>query len=465
MGAKVVRVSAMAAALAGVWVAWASVWAEAGQRPAPLVEEGQSPAPSGDRKVVIASRMVAPDGTLAENVAIVISGGRIERLAPAQEFEGDIAAYRVDGVVSPGLIDLVSSLGVAGEDASATHAVDPDLSIVEAFDPGSRDLERALREGVTAAMIAPRVTNLVNGTTAVVRTWTDRPEDAVLVERGDLIVGLGPGTLSTGRPPTSRAGAVELLRRVLREESGRGPARRAEAGRRPAPLGSEAGRGSAPLNQSPIAEALDGRRGVLVFAPEAQDVGTARRVLGEFGVRPTLVHADELLDVAEELAADGSDAAGSVVIVGPYTFSTDERVLMGAAALSGHGVRFAFAGGMPSDLPQPRATASIAVRYGLDPASARRAMTSEAARIAGVGDRIGSIAPGMDADLVFFTGDPLRLDSGVREVWVRGERVYLSPAWLDDGQTMDADSDEAGEGAGDDPGDDGDGAARGGRDR
>jgi imidazolonepropionase-like amidohydrolase len=44
--------------------------------------------------------------------------------------------------------------------------------------------------------------------------------------------------------------------------------------------------------------------------------------------------------------------------------------------------------------------------------------------VAGVADRVGVLAEGKDADVVVFSGDPLRLDSRVLEVYLRGEREY-----------------------------------------
>ena len=71
-----------------------------------------------------------------------------------------------------------------------------------------------------------------------------------------------------------------------------------------------------------------------------------------------------------------------------------------------------------------RITAALAVRYGMDPAKARRAITGLPAIVTGVPKRIGSIKEGMDADLVVFSDDPLQLDARVLEVYIDGVRVY-----------------------------------------
>ena len=61
-------------------------------------------------------------------------------------------------------------------------------------------------------------------------------------------------------------------------------------------------------------------------------------------------------------------------------------------------------------------SAGIAVRAGMDHDDAVRAITSVPAKILGLSDKIGSVAPGHDADLVVFKGDPLS--------------VYETPVWV-----------------------------------
>ena len=53
----------------------------------------------------------------------------------------------------------------------------------------------------------------------------------------------------------------------------------------------------------------------------------------------------------------------------------------------------------------------------------RSAITIGAARIAGIADRVGSLTPGKDADIVITHGDPLDMLSRVRMVWIDGRLV------------------------------------------
>ena len=54
--------------------------------------------------------------------------------------------------------------------------------------------------------------------------------------------------------------------------------------------------------------------------------------------------------------------------------------------------------------------------------AALRAITSDAAQILGIADRVGSIAVGLDADLQLYSGDPLGLDDPCL-VMVKGEII------------------------------------------
>jgi imidazolonepropionase-like amidohydrolase len=55
--------------------------------------------------------------------------------------------------------------------------------------------------------------------------------------------------------------------------------------------------------------------------------------------------------------------------------------------------------------------------------AALRALTSDAARMFAIDDRVGVLAPGLDADVALLDGSPLDLSTRVERVWVAGEEV------------------------------------------
>ena len=72
--------------------------------------------------------------------------------------------------------------------------------------------------------------------------------------------------------------------------------------------------------------------------------------------------------------------------------------------------------------------AAACMRAGLDAGAALRAMTGDAARIAGVGETHGTIAPGRAADLVVWSGPPTDLTSRVHSVYAGGNLVHSAHA-------------------------------------
>ncbi len=357
---------------------------------------------------IVVGRYVAPDGTLKENVAITLADGKIKSVVPAAEFKGDENVLRFPGAVaSPGLIDARSSLGAYGQTAESAFTIDPAVSAIDSVDPFHRDFRRALEAGITTVVIPPAPNNIVSGAAAVLKTCvanTGTESVTVLRDDGPLILSLGPSVWQYDREPTSRMGSLAILRRVI-DEAAQGQAH--------------------PRIQQFFKGDLQG----VVVCGEPADVSAAIRTLRPSGgsgqkaaprARFAIAHDGNEHELAEELA--GLDIP---VILGPLDFSAPHRSLTWASALAAAKVPIAFSGNIPAGSPSAiRVSAALAVRHGLDPAVARQAMTTVPAEIAGVADRVGAIRGGLDADLIIFTDDPLRLDAAVVAVFVDGVRVY-----------------------------------------
>jgi len=76
------------------------------------------------------------------------------------------------------------------------------------------------------------------------------------------------------------------------------------------------------------------------------------------------------------------------------------------------------------DLNTPNVDVAYAIRGGLDNRKALRAITLDAAAMLGVADRVGSLEPGKDADVLILDGDPLHYATFVTTAIVNGAVVY-----------------------------------------
>src|SRR5690606_28435561 len=81
--------------------------------------------------------------------------------------------------------------------------------------------------------------------------------------------------------------------------------------------------------------------------------------------------------------------------------------------------------------------ATLAVKEGLDRDEALRALTINPARMLGLDDRVGSLTPGKDADVVIWSGDPLDVMSRAESVFVGGREVYTYDAAARTGRVVD----------------------------
>lgn len=348
-------------------------------------------------KSLFAGRAVMPDGTIAQNVTIRLDQGAISAVSTDSEAPGGRnTVSHPDAVVCPGLIDVWSYLGVYGSNVERTKPVDQDLRILDAFNPNAPELRHALEQGITSALIVPSPRNVIGGTAAVVRTHTDGETPDVIDADGPLVVTLSESVLDVNLGPTSRAGALFLLRDAFENP---------------------------PAESGPIVDAKNGKRPVVAFAQSGDDAISIVTTLSQYDIKPTLMHTVDAIEL-------GRDLEGSVssMILGPYGFATAPEVIAGSGAIARRDIPVVLRAGAPSvEAMGLRASAALASRYGLNPDAARRAITSGAAEAAGVGDTVGSLKSGLAADLVVFSEDPLRPDARVLEVYIRGVRVYAAP--------------------------------------
>jgi len=163
-------------------------------------------------------------------------------------------------------------------------------------------------------------------------------------------------------------------------------------------------------------------------------LATLTMVAKELKLRPFIDHGEWY---GSKLAAYARDL-GVDAIVGPReidlftSLDTDGKILGIAASYQQNGHdKVGFNTDSPV-IPQEELPlqAAAGVRYGFrdDRLESLRGLTIVPATTASIDDRVGSIAPGKDADLIVTSGDPLDPRSAVEIVWIEGQRVYDAAA-------------------------------------
>jgi imidazolonepropionase-like amidohydrolase len=176
------------------------------------------------------------------------------------------------------------------------------------------------------------------------------------------------------------------------------------------------------LGMDVMVQVLNGELPALITAHRHTEILSALRLAEEFDIELVLDGAAEAYMVLDEI-----QAAGVPVIVHPPMIrpggEAANAAFTTAARLRETGIPFAFQSGYEGYVPKTRVVlfeAAIAAAHGLDRGAALQALTIDAARILGLDDRIGSLEPGKDADLVLYEGDPFEYTTRVCHVIING---------------------------------------------
>ena len=144
-------------------------------------------------------------------------------------------------------------------------------------------------------------------------------------------------------------------------------------------------------------------------------------------LRCVLNGAQESWKVADELAKKNIPVILGTTLSYPRgEYETWDSVYRCAGELSRAGVRFAFASQSASgafDLPS---MAGMAVAHGLPKEKAEYALTLGAAELLGIADRVGSIEPGKQADLIVTTDSPAQTVTVVTHMFLDGHPIDLT---------------------------------------
>jgi len=401
------------------------------------------------------------DGIL-EPAVVVVRDGKIAALGSDVAIPDGVDVYDLPGhVVIPGLIDAETSLASSTRDT--LRSVAPEVRAVDGWD-FFRELDDVVRGGVTTIYVSPgprtgSAARLVSGRGTVLKTagrdharWQRVVASAVGVQvtlgelsRRQPSIYEPPVGASADNPfevlerplPQSRAGEFLALRRLF--DVGRAyhdgiVAFRDKSADAPAP--------------DPIAAALwrlfTGEDHLRVRANKARDIYHVLELAREYGLRVVIEGGAE----AEKLTSWLTAMDVPVIFPGAFRPGRLEPGDLASPALEGRVdersvVRMARAGvdvilNSPTDshVKDLLLEAASAVRFGMSPDEALRAITLRPAEVLGVADRVGSLAVGKDADFIVLGADPFSERAAPQAVVIEGAVVYQSAPEIAAGSTV-----------------------------
>ncbi len=373
----------------------------------------------------LGARIIPITGPEIGNGVLVVHGGKIVSVGPegTRIPEGAVRVDLSGKVLMPGLVDTHSHVGsVEGADASAP--LQPDVRALDAIDVRDPRLLKARAGGITTVNVMPGSGHLLSGQTVYLKLREGSVvEDLLLPNPKTGLLGgmkMANGTNSRRKPPFpgTRAKSAALVReQYVKAQEYRQKIK--DAGDDPKKLPAR------DLGMEGLLEVMDGKRMVHHHTHRHDDIVTVLRLQKEFGFRVTLHHVSEAWKVADEIAAAG--VACSIINVDSPggKLETMDLAWKTGAVLEKAGVLVGFHTDDP--ITESRfflRSAGLAVRAGMSREKALYGLTQAGAIILDLEDRIGSLAPGKDADFLVLSGDPLDYRTHVLETWVEGAKVF-----------------------------------------
>lgn len=349
-------------------------------------------------------------GPAIENGVIVITGGKVAAVGPAASTPiPDGHRTLACKVATPGLLDAHSVVGLSGylnqphdqDQVERSAAMQPELRAIDAFNARERLVEYLRSLGITTIHTGHGPGMLISGQTMVVKTTGRSADQDALLPCAMIAATLGEQALGGGdaKSPQTRAKAVAMLRAKLIEARAYAQKRQdADESKRPAQ----------DLRLDALARVLAGELPLLVTVNREHDIAAALRVAREFGFKLVLDGAAE-----SYLLLDAIKAQGVPVFPHPPAAraggALKNATMELPAILAKAGIPFALQSGYEAYVPKTRVVlweAGLAIQNGLGAEQALAAITRDAATLLGVGERVGSLAVGMDGDVALFDGDP-----------------------------------------------------------
>ncbi len=383
--------------------------------------------PAAAQTIAITGGKVYPvSGPLIENGTVIIANGKI--VAVGANVPIPAGAQRIDAtgkIVTPGFVDASTQLGVqevaAVNDTRDMSARGKDniaaaFTVWEGLNPNSVLLAPARKEGITSFVVVP-TGGLVSGQAALVDVVPGTTTDMIIRSPVAMVAEVGdPQSAGLG----SRGELIVKLRELLEDTKFFQTHRDAFDRAQTRPFTASR------LDLQAMIPVVEGKLPLLITVNRASDIDAAIRLARDYNVKLMITSGAEAWMMADKLAAAHIPVLTGAMNNIPDGFASLGQRQENAGLLRKAGVQVALignAGGGDEEAFNVRnlkQEAGNAVSYGMTWDDALRAVTLAPAEFFGAADRVGSLQPGREANVVVWSGDPFEFTTRAEHVFVRG---------------------------------------------
>ncbi|MBQ6052891.1 MAG: amidohydrolase [Clostridia bacterium] len=368
-------------------------------------------------------------GNDIENGCVLIGDdGKI--VAVNEEITADENTEIIDAkgkLVTPGCVEAHCHIGVhntamrwEGADYNEmSDPVTPHMRAIDGINPIDESFDLAIKNGVTSACTGPGSANVVGGTFAAIKLVGNRIDDMIIKDPAAMKCAFGEnpkGVYGQGgkKAPYTRMAVAAMLRELLFKSKNYYEAK--QNGKDPA----------FDIKLEAMIPVIKKEIPLKAHAHRADDIFTSIRIAKEFDVLLTLDHCTDGALIADQLAKEGYPA-----FIGP-SFGSKTKIelrnkdFITPGELYKAGVKVSIITDAPViPLQYLPMCAGFAVDSGLPYEEAWKAITINPATAIGIADRVGSLEPGKDGDVVIWNADPLTTVAASAFITVvNGKRVY-----------------------------------------
>ncbi len=371
-------------------------------------------------------------GQVLENVSIVVRDGVIREIGPNVSVPRGATVIDGAGLTAiPGIVDEHSHTAMDRSTNEGTTPVSAEVRVLDALDPTSMNIYRALSGGVTTALILHGSANPIGGQAAIIKMrWGMDDPEQLLVEGAPKIIKFALGENVTrknfrsqgrARFPQSRAGVESFYDQAFTAAQ---EYRQAWADYRknpkayPVPPRRD-------LRLETLVDVMEGKIRVHAHSYRSDEIVMLMRVAERYGFKiDAFTHVLEGYKVADELAAHGAGAS-SFSDWWAYKLEAYDAIPYNATIMHRHGVLTS----LNSDIPWLQTFMvyefNKPVKYGgLSKEESLRMLTLYPAQQLHIADKVGSLEVGKQADIVLLNGDPFNSYSRVEKTIVDGIVSY-----------------------------------------
>jgi imidazolonepropionase-like amidohydrolase len=390
----------------------------------PAMEYGRAGLPAQPQHVLVRGATIwtmGPAGVLVD-ADLLVTRGRIASVGRNLQAPAGAVVIAAQGRhVTPGLIDPHLHSGIAGGVNETGSAIVPEVRIGDVLTIDNIWMYRQLAGGLTTAHLMHGSANPIGGQNQHIKLrWGGLAED-LKFEGAPRTVKFALGEnvkRRTDRYPDTRMGTEQIIRdhfvAAQEYQRTRDEWRRTRQGPEP----------RRDLRMDALVEILAGDIMIMSHAYRQDEMLMLMRVAEEFGTRiASFHHGVEAYKLAPEIAAHG---AAAVVWTDWSSFKIEayDGITYNARVLRDAGVLTSLHSDDSQIATRMNWEAAKMLRTGYTDEEALALVTSNAARVLGVADRVGSLETGKDADFVIWSGNPLSTETRAEQTWIDGRRYF-----------------------------------------